>query len=181
MKAIVFTDRKICRRSYGSCVTDGAQHRRRANRTGQQRGQSPRRKTQGEEDYPRRNRTPKIRFKRHCPAAGPIMGWLLVLDSRGVIAVSEDAWDRELETCLQMGYPATRLAIANRGCGLSLESRQDLPMRLLYLAMAVLVIFNLAGIEKAELPSNMKLGGLHWCSYQSLSKTGRPTVATAYG
>jgi hypothetical protein len=40
---------------------------------------------------------------------------LLVLDPRGTRAVSEGAWGHELETCFQMGYPATRLAISNRG------------------------------------------------------------------
>lgn len=61
--------------------------------------------------------TVHLRYGSNDIVLRPGQSWaeLLVLDSRGVIAVSEDAWDRELETCLQMGYPATRLAIANRG------------------------------------------------------------------
>ena len=35
----------------------------------------------------------------------------------GPRAVSPDEWKEELETCFRLGYPATRLAIANRGCG----------------------------------------------------------------
>lgn len=40
---------------------------------------------------------------------------LVVLEPAGPRAVSADAWKEELEECFEKGYPATRLAIANRG------------------------------------------------------------------
>lgn len=40
---------------------------------------------------------------------------MLILGPTGVKAVSEQDWEQEIDTCLNMGYPVTRLAIANRG------------------------------------------------------------------
>lgn len=40
---------------------------------------------------------------------------LLVLEPGGPRAILPDEWEQELERCVRLGYPATRLAVANRG------------------------------------------------------------------
>ncbi len=64
-----------------------------------------------------RDGTVYLRYGSNDIILKPGQSWaeLLAVDSGGVRVISEDAWDRELEACFQMGYPATRLAIANRG------------------------------------------------------------------
>lgn len=46
---------------------------------------------------------------------GEFWAELLVSDPGGPKVVSGDNWKEELQRCFEMGYPATRLAIANRG------------------------------------------------------------------
>ncbi len=46
---------------------------------------------------------------------GEVWAELLVLDPDGPKAVSSNNWKEELQRCFENGYPATRLAIANRG------------------------------------------------------------------
>ncbi|HHY68698.1 MAG TPA: hypothetical protein PLB36_03160 [Bacillota bacterium] len=46
---------------------------------------------------------------------GDVWAELLISEPTGVRAVSAADWEEEIDRCFRMGYPATRLAIANRG------------------------------------------------------------------
>ncbi|MGI6620669.1 MAG: hypothetical protein ACOX35_04360 [Bacillota bacterium] len=65
----------------------------------------------------RRDGTVELEYGSRHITLKPGESWaeLLVLEPGGPRAVSPDEWKEELETCFRLGYPATRLAIANRG------------------------------------------------------------------
>lgn len=64
-----------------------------------------------------RNGTVEIQYGDDEIVLKPGESWaeMLVLGPDGVRAISHNNWEEEVDTCLSMGYPVTRLAIANRG------------------------------------------------------------------
>lgn len=65
----------------------------------------------------KRDGTVEIEYGSRRITLSPGESWaeLVVLEPGGPRAVSADNWQEELDRCVSLGYPATRLAIANRG------------------------------------------------------------------
>ena len=65
----------------------------------------------------RRDGTVELEYGSKRIVLGPGESWaeLLVLEPGGPRAISADRWKEELDRCVRLAYPATRLAIANRG------------------------------------------------------------------
>jgi hypothetical protein len=65
----------------------------------------------------RRDGTVEIEYDSRHITLKPGESWaeLLVLEPGGPRAISSGNWQEELDRCVRLGYPATRVAIANRG------------------------------------------------------------------
>ena len=64
-----------------------------------------------------RDGTVHLRYGSEDFALGPGESWaqLLVLEPSGPREIFPETWQEDLQKCFELGYPATRLAVSNRG------------------------------------------------------------------